>query len=173
MVFISIYLIGFSSSNLIPSLEAPWRWRWGRPFGWMRQCMQTASTCCLIQWRRWKMRRCTFLSVLICRDTCIACMRLGHYSKGWMRALARLRTNYLVTSVHLRGSPENVLFPESILKKTLKKHLGNTTRDGWKIRRSCVPTGWLSFADELNSRDFQNALNHFSFEKKHGKNVNS
>ena len=32
--------------------------------------------------------------------------------------------DYLVTSVHLRGSPENVLFPESILKK----HIPETRR---------------------------------------------
>ena len=69
--------------------------------------------------------------------------------------------DYLVTSVHLKGSPENVLFPESILKRIP----GNATRDGWRIRRSCVLTGWLSFADEHNSTDFQNAHNHVSFEK--------
>jgi hypothetical protein len=51
--------------------------------------------------------------------------------------------DYLVTSVHLRGSPENVLFPESISDKKS----GIAARDGWKIRISRVLTGWLSFAD--------------------------
>ena len=41
-------------------------------------------------------------------------------SKGWMRALCSF-ADYLVTSVHLRGSPENVLFPESIPDQKSRK----------------------------------------------------
>ena len=41
-------------------------------------------------------------------------------SKGWMRALCSF-ADYLVTSVHLRGSPENVLFPESISDQKSRK----------------------------------------------------
>ena len=67
---------------------------------------------------------------------------IGYDSKGWMRVLARLRTISLQVSI-LRGSPENVLFPESLSDKKP----GNAAGDGWKIRRSRVLTGWLSFAD--------------------------
>jgi hypothetical protein len=41
-------------------------------------------------------------------------------SKGWMRALCSF-ADYLVTSVHLRGSPENVLFSEFIPDKKSRK----------------------------------------------------
>ena len=86
---------------------------------------------------------------------------LFQYSKGWMRVLARLRTISLQVSIS--GARLKMFYSRNL---SLKKHPGNATRDGWKIRKSCVLTGWLSFADELKSTDFQNALNHFSFEKK-------
>jgi hypothetical protein len=63
-------------------------------------------------------------------------------SKGWMRVLARLRTISLQVSIS--GARLKMFYFQNLSQI---KNPGNAARDGWKIGRSRVLTGWLSFAD--------------------------
>ena len=89
-------------------------------------------------------------------------MHIFYQRAGWGFLLVCGLSRYKCPSQGLAWKCMNMFYSQNL---SFKKRPGNATRDGWKIRRSCVLTGWLSFADELNSTDFQNALNHFSFEK--------
>ena len=77
--------------------------------------------------------------------------------------------DYLVISVHLKGSRENVLFPESILNQKSRKRGARRMEN---LKKSCphgLNYGLAQLCRLAQFYGFQNALNHFSFEKKSGK----